>query len=470
MQQEATEPMTIPGDLLVGIADQSGRITLVVGAGCSVEPPTNLLTAKDYSIRAHAELRASDVLGDDADNPEDLSSVADAVVKSTGSQVRLVEQLPIENFRGALPNDGYLIAAAMMREGVISSFVTLNFDTAMSKALADLGASEVSILKGPEEHHRLGPINLIYLHRNVEANAEDWVLTGEALDESWKDNWEEIIANRALSSPVVVFAGLGSPAAVLVHSVEKVRSSIPKGEAAIYQVGTSEFGESAFADALDIEEDNYVKLSWVDFMRSASERLVSKKIDELKTACDGMIESLGLDGVNDDSISSICDNVGELGLVGIGRFRAHCFLHPRAYCKASQERTNWIADLLLALALLKDHMGMQLRIDASGLVLIYEGEIVIASLFIVHARSMMGWIKLDHRVRVKCLELAAGPLRPRLALVSGVYGDRPDEISPPAHIGVGATGESIADPTAAFDILTVDDLRSEPSIVEDVIA
>ena len=83
--------------------------------------------------------------------------------------------------------EGYLLAAAMLREQAVACMVTLNFDLAMSTALTYLGATDVPVVAGPEDHHLLGVINLIYLHRNVDADPEEWVLRTSALADDWRD-------------------------------------------------------------------------------------------------------------------------------------------------------------------------------------------------------------------------------------------------------------------------------------------
>ncbi|HSL69598.1 MAG TPA: hypothetical protein VK864_05110, partial [Longimicrobiales bacterium] len=48
------------------------------------------------------------------------------------------------------------------------------------------------------------------------ADPELWVLRTATLATEWQGRWEPIIANRVLAAPVVVFAGLGTPVAVLI--------------------------------------------------------------------------------------------------------------------------------------------------------------------------------------------------------------------------------------------------------------
>jgi len=53
------------------------------------------------------------------------------------------------NLKLATPNEGYLIAAALLCEGVIATVVTLNFDLALSTAIGQLGGGKLVGIFGP---------------------------------------------------------------------------------------------------------------------------------------------------------------------------------------------------------------------------------------------------------------------------------------------------------------------------------
>src|SRR5437763_565791 len=114
--------MALPPQLLQAVASPGGgKIALVLGAGCSVEPPTHIPMARDCSREVHRHLVDDGVLqnGDCAD-PADLSLVADVVFAKTGSQRHVVERLgALYDLKLATPNHGYLNAAAMLCEGAI---------------------------------------------------------------------------------------------------------------------------------------------------------------------------------------------------------------------------------------------------------------------------------------------------------------------------------------------------------------
>lgn len=151
---------------------------MVLGAGCSVEAPTNMPISSRWSNEVHRRLVADGILlNDECTNPEDLSAVADAVFAKHGSQREIVERLRDSRaLELATPNEGYLIAAALLCEGAISSIVTLNYDLALKNALSQLGTSRaiaIGIVECPEDLDRQTATNVYYLHRNVnERNPE----------------------------------------------------------------------------------------------------------------------------------------------------------------------------------------------------------------------------------------------------------------------------------------------------------
>ena len=195
------QSMELPADLLYAISQtEGGRVVLVVGAGCSAEPPTDLPLSRELALSAHRKLVEDGVLGDgDCPEPHNLSSVADAVWATTNSQRDLIMRFPCESFRQAQPNKGHLLTAAMLYERALSCVMTLNFDLALSNALSQMGThGDVTIISKPEECANLGLSNLIYLHRNVDAEPDRWVLRSVSLAESWRDGWERFPATALI--------------------------------------------------------------------------------------------------------------------------------------------------------------------------------------------------------------------------------------------------------------------------------
>jgi hypothetical protein len=109
----------IPPELFSAITAQGGgRLAIVIGAGCSCEPPTQMPLARELSLEAHRKLVHEGVLntGECAD-PTDLASLATLIFRKTGSQAALIRQFPVDKMRTARANEGYRMLIALMLEG-----------------------------------------------------------------------------------------------------------------------------------------------------------------------------------------------------------------------------------------------------------------------------------------------------------------------------------------------------------------
>lgn len=460
--------MSLPPQLLEALAaPNGGRVVLVVGAGCSFEPPTQLPLSRECSQDAHRKLIADGVLAQgECSNPDDLSVLADTIKTKTGGQGALVSRLPVAKFKSAKPNDGHLIAAALMLEGAISNVVTLNFDLAFNHALSVVGAdAEVSIVKGPEEHGSLSRSNVIYLHRNVEADPEQWILTTSALNQEWKDSWEEVIARFATAAPVTVFAGLGSPCGVLTESVGKIQCALGDS-ACFYLAGPDAHDKSQFARDHHISEEKYVQLGWVDLMRQMADRMVKEMGESLARACNDFLRSEGWDS---EDVDSLCLRVTRLGLVNMGRVRACWLLEHRAYAKADPAQTSLIADLLLAIGLLERATEGTATIRADGLVELQSGSLR-STIRLASGRGIRRWASLEaellqfEKYSTESSQLASS----RIVLVSGVTGNRVPTVPPASIIGSIET-DSILNSEASITMVDVDYIRSSSDKIRELL-
>jgi hypothetical protein len=260
-EEESIRKMPLPPTLLQAISAQNGgQVVLILGAGCSVEAPTSLPLSRECSREAYRKLVNDGILEEnECANPDDLSALADTVWAKTGSQNELVTRLPKSDFLLAKPNEGYLLAAALVREQAIIAVLTLNFDLAATHALVEVGGREVTVLNGPGAG-MAGVTNLIYLHRNANSQHDEWILRTSALEAAWQGQWEEIIAQRVMAASVSVFAGLGSPAGVLVASVRRIRASNVNSTA--YVVGRGPAAQSRFLQQLGLPDEAYIQSPW----------------------------------------------------------------------------------------------------------------------------------------------------------------------------------------------------------------
>ena len=443
-------------------------MVLVVGAGCSAEAPTCLPLADECSEEAHRRLRLDGVLGEgDCADSSDLSCVADAVFDKTGSQRELVERLPREAFIKAEPNQGYLLAAAMLRERALSCVLTLNFDLAMVSALTAVGAQyDVSVVAGPEDHNRLTVANLVYLHRNANADPERWILRSASLAEEWRDQWQEVVAMRVIGGPVTVFAGLGTPADVLVETTLRVWNAVPD-KVRIYQVDPASPEESAFFAKLGLPAAAYLQMGWGMFMRALADRLVEEHRAELEGVCRHLLST---EGFEEEDVCGLCKRLAEMGLLRLGRLRARWVLSRHAYDPREPNKAALIADLLLAVGLIERVTGSQAVFGDDGVVEFRQGDRLLGSVILASGRGIRGWLAIETEIKQSEHNWEYHNPRPRRAIVAGVQGDRPVEIAPPGDLVCQEDRDSIVTGYTSLEMFSVHELRNIPAMAEGILA
>lgn len=462
--------MVIPAELADAIRHpDGGRVVLILGAGCSREPPTNLELASYYAERVHQKLIDDGILSSGScPDPYDLSSVADAVWAARGRQRDLVERLPQADFARAEPNEGHLIAAAMLAEHTVIAVLSLNFDLSMSHALQQLEVRSVPEIQGPADYAILGVVNLVYLHRNVRADPEDWVLRTAALIDEWQGSWREAFAQRFLNTPVRVFVGLGTPAGVLVETTRRIRAMVPAAGALVYQVDVVQRHESDFAAALDIPDAAYLQSSWCDFMREIGDYLVDAQAERLAAACEELTSD------NEwpvEDVNGLRGKVATLGLIPFGGLRARWMLESRMYLPLREVDPRLLADVLLAVGFIERHLGAQGAITADGVVEFWGAGRLVSSVVLASGRGTKPWLRLDHEIRQQARQWAYRNPRPRFVVVTAVLGARPGAVSPPENLAVEVEPESILLGDVPFDFRMVSlyELRNNPGLLADII-
>jgi hypothetical protein len=467
----AEDTLPIPTEVREVAGVGGGRLVFVLGAGCSVEPPSSLPTSKRCSRDAWQHLVDDHVLApEDCVDPDDLSCVADAVYEKCDGQAPLVRRLP-PRFRFAEPNEGSLLAAALLREGVAHHIVTLNLDLTMTSALGRVGAgADVQVIRGPEDHARMGNRNLVYLHRNIDAADPDTLVLRTAdLDENWQGNWEEVVAHMALATPVVVFAGLGTPVGVLIESTRRIKEAL--GEVVkLVQVDVGRREDSAYAAALGITDADYVCAPWSAFMRQLGERVVKAYIQTLREACRQLIEDEGVPA--EDAETSLTSLVTP-GLLALGQLRARWTLDAsRPYLTAGEVDDHHIADLMLAVSMLERLLGARARFMDGGLVELRRNGYLLAFVALGSGRGVSPWLTAETRLRTVRPGSTQSSFNPTFGILAHVR-SRPENVAPPDDIGPSgsniATGSSIVTGAGSFPVLHLDDLRDNPSQVDDLI-
>lgn len=463
-------PTHLPPDLLqAAAAPEGGRIVLIVGAGCSFEPPTSIPLAKQCSSDACRQLVNDGILSDgECADPNDLSSLADLIASKPGGQKELVRRLPETKFRNATPNNGHLDSVAMLLEGAISNVITLNFDLALSHALSELNAgAAVSVLKGPEDHHAFSNRNLIYLHRNVDVDAEKWILTTTALNEAWIEGWEQLVATMATATPIVVFAGMGSSCGVLRDSIDRLRKAL--GTARILFVDPAGAEWSRFAQELGLTESDCIPVGWVEFMKTLSHRLAVEHADKIASACTTITKAEGWPA---EDVQGLRDRVVTLGLIGLGKLRASWLGDSVRYLNHSDDTVELLADLLLAVGLIERIEGVRSEVLSNGVIEVTLSDNRRVPLIMASGRGSKRWTSMQEALkqREQYRPQDSSVRRSRRAIVSGVIGSRPEAVSPPESIVDMPEEDSILGDDRSISLWSVDQLRANPALIKEVLA
>ncbi|MHC2068139.1 SIR2 family protein [Bremerella sp. T1] len=414
----------------------------------------------------------------DCTDPCNLSQVAEVVAQKTGSQRDLVRALPTTEFRNAKPNPGHLIAVALMVEGAVSNIVTLNFDLAFSHALSELGIrNEVVVLNGPEDHAHMGQRNIIYLHRSVDSPPEAWILTKESLDHAWKDGWEESMARFATLAPVTVFAGLGSSCGVLTYSSQKLRNSL-KENAVLLLADPGDPANSHFVQEVGIEICNCIRCGWVDFMSQLAERFVRKVLSDVRS--EGQVLAVREQWVASNKdyeklleplLVTLYSDIENLGLLGLGELRAAWFQEYDRYSTTDPQQIGALADLVVAIAFILHHESGSAQFHEDGTVSISfssgpEVRIILASGWRKHLR----WNSLETALKERVRRRRRGASTPQKVLASGVTGKKTSETTAPMDIVGSTPSDSIIDADGGMLMWSIDDLREDPRIIQEIMS
>ena len=430
-----------------------------------MEEPTNLPLSGDFSEECYRQLIADGILATgDVGNKRDLSAVAEAVFAKTGSQEALVSRFPPEKFRNAPANNGYKIMAAFLLEGAVTDAMTLNFDSAARHALADLAVgTKVAVVRGPDHHAQLSARNLIYLHGDIDSAPNDLILRNEALEDAWRDRWGQVIAQRVLASPVVVFVGLGSPASVLVETTRRIVLAKGGYVGGVFVVDPSEHVDSLFAGALGVPPENYIRMGWGDFMNALSQRLAEEHRAAMVRDCAHLIQ---VNNREKEDVAVICERLAESGILRLGQIRASWMLHDASYQPCESDLAlHHFCDLILGIRMMERLSGRQAHISVDGLVEFslngYPTKAVVCS-----GGGWMNAAKCESELLKRCEDLQRQGKGPSFAVVSGVASG--PELAPPRNIMAEEEPDDLVTGPEHLRIFNLEHLRANPHLVDEV--
>ena len=457
---------TLPADLLHAIsAPSGGRVVLVLGAGCSSEEPTSLPLSRGLSEECHRQLVAHGILKEgEVENKGDLSAVAEAVFAKTGSQRDLIDRFPPDVFRNARPNDGYVLMAALLLEGVIADILTLNFDFAARTALGQLGVgARVSTVRGPGDHSRLGTRNLIYLHGDIDSDPDSVILRTTDLETAWRDGWGQIITQRVLAGPVTVFVGLGSPASVLVDTSKRISAAID-GQASVYVVDPGAHEDSSFASALGITSGAYLRMGWSNFMWALSRRVTAEHGVAIEQDCRELARE---NNYEEADVSDLCRQLTEMGLVRLGQLRATWMLETSPYLPLEPGiPLRLFSVLVLGVRMVERLMDCQANFLEDGLAE-FSQDSRVTRVTVCSGRGSMDYARIEAELSGRRERLQGQGKAFSAALVGSV--DSGTDVSTPRNIVADVDPYDLVTGPAHLRIVSVAQLRANPALISELV-
>lgn len=418
---------TIPPDLLHAVSlPNQGRVSLVIGAGCSIEKPTSIPSASRLADDARKALvRDGTIAETECPEPCSLPALTSVVFQKLGTQAPLVSKLPMDKMRVARPNDGHKVLVALMIEGAVAHVLSLNFDLAVQNAAAELGV-EIHSVTAAGAAVPATP-TLVYLHGCATGDSEHLILRTEALDEAWKASWVQVVAGQVLASPNVLFVGLGSPAPVLSETVQMIVTAVGNNKT-FYQADISAFSDNGFAQQLGLSEGNYILGRWSEVMSSLARRLVEDQVDRLVEDGSAVLAEDGAGESDIDSFSAQAETLRQVSLLTLGHFRAISRLSETTkYVRHSQDDDEWMAKPLLVLHRISSSAHLTALPAPNGVWMLRgESGYPKSSALTVTGRGVKKLAALEPAIRAVCLAAASSSgTAPELVIVGGVVAGAP---------------------------------------------
>lgn len=360
------ELIDLPPGLLQAIsAENGGQLSIVIGAGCSFEPPTSIPLSRALSTEVNRKLELDRVLAPgECVDPSDLAALTTLVYGKTNSQYDVVSRFPINQLKVAAPNIGYRILIALMVERAISYVLSLNFDLAVQNAAAELGVS-IEIVDAAGQAIPALP-TLVHLHGNANGTSETFVLRSETIDGEWKGAWEQVVAAQILAAPSLLFAGLGSAAPVLSDTIGMIKEAVGAGKL-IYQADIAPHAKSYFAQQLAVLPESYVVGGWCAVMEALAARVAAEQIHRLRTTGQRVQTENQAPANEIEAFSQFVDAYQDVSLLTLGKLRAYGRLDTKAsYRSRTEIDEEAIVEPIVKLSEICAQHGLSARPTAAG--------------------------------------------------------------------------------------------------------
>ncbi len=414
----------VPTGLLQAVsADGGGRLALVIGAGCSVEAPTDIPLAREASTDAARRLVLDGILDvSECPDPGDLAALASLVFRKTGSQRALVSRLPLARLKMAKPNLGYRLLVALMSERAISYALSLNFDLAVQNAAAELGIL-IEVVDAAGQRVPATP-TLVHLHGNANGCSESLVLREEAIDAAWRGNWEQVVAGQILAAPNVLFIGLGSAAPVLSQTISMIADAVG-GERTFYQADVVAHGDSYFTNQLEVPPDRYIRGGWSAALTTLANRLAEEQVHTLSVTGAQVLRDNRCPEEEVAGYMELVRRMRGLSLLVLGKERAYARLDTkRAYIPRTVLEEELIVEPMAKLALISAQTDLSARPTQSGVWSLDRDGRSVATVLLASGGGVRRLLALEPSLRYICNCIGESSVSgPDIVLIAGAIPD-----------------------------------------------
>lgn len=208
--------MTIPADL-PALLNQA-KVLLFLGAGCSLEAPSRLPSAKTL---------AAQLIADGHGEPgQELEDIAEAMYASTGGWQAFVNALPKHEWRVTPCNEAHAVISELVKEGLIAQIVTTNWDLLMESSLRDHGIAYAPITTASS----LGvePANIprvIKLHGDIDHPEKIRARRSELQAPEWAADWAAALFQTLVRTHSVLYIGYSGSSQAVTLTVAKIVGS-----------------------------------------------------------------------------------------------------------------------------------------------------------------------------------------------------------------------------------------------------
>jgi hypothetical protein len=310
-----------------------------------------------------------------------------------------------------------------MAEGAISHVLSLNFDLAVQHAASHLG-TDIAIVR---QAGQAVPVRsaLVHLHGNADSLSDALVLRAEVIDDAWRGQWEQVVAQQVLGAPVVLFVGLGSAAPVLTATIDMIQSALG-GNKTLYQADLGPFTGNGFAQQLNIPLERYMQYGWSVVLSKLAERVAAAQLDSLETNGIALLAENDVSEEDRERFKALVSCLRLMPLLALGKLRAFASLDKRAlYQPHSARDDEIIAEPMLRLAQLAEHYGLEATPTAGGTwTLTREGR-HIGQLLLASGGGTRRMAALEPRAKLVCGYIEEHSAGPDFVLIGGMVSGTP---------------------------------------------